>query len=380
MLPATASGSKVYSQITKILAIAIGLGLLALAVANAQDGTVQRWQPRRAPADAVFQGDRSCLECHKKFASSSHTGMTMAMEPVATSKVLSDNPRLNMRVGPYTYEIKRNGKQSVYSVTDGKETISFPINYAFGQGRMGQTYLLERDGKFYESLVSFYSETKGLDFTTGAERTVPPSLMDAVGRLLTASEVASCFSCHSTGAVVSGSQLRLDKLAHGVRCEGCHGPGGRHIAAVKEGDLPSRSIYNPGLLGGDELSQHFCGSCHRGTDEFSLLQSMEINNVRFQPYRIFNSKCYSDDRNISCTACHNPHEPLREDPAYYDKRCLECHSLRDKNAKAGNGKSCPVADKDCTSCHMPKTEIKAAHFKFTDHFIRVVKPGEKYPN
>ena len=30
--------------------------------------------------------------------------------------------------------------------------------------------------------------------------------------------------------------------------------------------------------------------------------------------------------------------------------------------------------------HLPKTEIKAAHFKFTDHFIRIVKPGEKYPN
>lgn len=365
-----------------LLGVAIVQGLLALAGVSGQVNSVQRWQPRRAPADAVFLGDRSCSECHKRIAASaSRTGMAMAMEPVATSKVLSDNRQLSMRAGPYTYEIKRNGKQSVYSVTDGKSTISFPIIYAFGQGRMGQTYLLEREGNFYESLVSFYAETKGLDFTVGAPRDVPASLSDAVGRLLTGNEVGNCFSCHATGAVVSGSQLRLDRLAHGVGCEVCHGPGGRHIAATKEGDLPSRSIYNPGLLGGDELTQHFCGSCHRGVDEFSLLKSMEINNVRFQPYRIFNSKCYSDDRKISCTACHNPHEPLREDPAYYDKRCLECHSLRDKTAKVnGEGKSCPVADKDCTTCHMPKTEIPAAHFKFTDHYIRVVRPGEKYPN
>ena len=365
-----------------MLAIAVGLGLLALAIANGQIGTVQRWHPRRVPADAVFVGDRSCYECHKKFFSSaSQTGMTMAMEPVATSSVLIDNPQLSMRVGPYTYEIKRNGKESVYSVTDGKDTISLPIDYAFGQGKMGQTYVFERDGKFYESLVSFYSEPEGLDFTVGAERGVPPSLTEAVGRLMTPNEVANCFSCHSTGAVVSGSQLRLDKFTHGVRCEGCHGPGGRHIEAVKAGDLPSQSIYNPGLLGGDELTQHFCGSCHRSIDEFSLLKSMEINNVRFQPYRIFNSKCYSDDRNISCIACHNPHEQVREEPAYYDRRCLECHSLRDKTAKAGgDGKSCPVADKNCTSCHMPKVEIPTAHFKFTDHYIRVVRPGEKYPN
>jgi len=364
-----------------LLAIVIGLGLLAVAIANGQIDGVQRWNPRRAPADAVFVGDASCLECHKKFsASAGHTGMAMAMEPIATSKVLSNNPQLSKRVGPYTYEIKRNGKQSVYSVTDGKDTMSFPITYAIGQGRMGQTYLLEREGKFYESLISFYSETKGLDFTVGAARDVPASLTDAVGRLLAPNEVASCLSCHSTGAVVSGSQLRLDKLSHGIRCEGCHGPGGRHIAAVKKGDLPSQSIYNPGLLGGDDLTQHFCGSCHRGVDEFSLLKSMEINNVRFQPYRIFQSKCYSNDRNIRCTACHNPHEPLREDPAYYDKRCLQCHSLKDKTANAGgDGQSCPVADRNCTSCHMPKVEIPAAHFKFTDHYIRVVKPGEKYP-
>lgn len=372
-----------------LVAVAIALGVAAFAIViseprevNGQMSAVQRWNPRRVPAGTVFVGDQACGECHKKHVSlHGQSGMAMAMEPVPGSLVLSANPKLSMNVGPFTYEIKRNGKQSTYSVTDGKDTMSFPIVYAFGQGKMGQTYVLERDGKYYESLVSFYNEAKGLDFTIGAPRGVPASLTDAVGRLLTANEVANCFSCHATGAVVTGSQLRLDKFAHGVRCEACHGPGGRHIAAVKEGDLPSKSIYNPGLLGGDELTQHFCAACHRGAEEFSLLKSMEINNVRFQPYRIFNSKCYSDDRNISCTACHNPHEPLREDPAYYDKRCLECHTLRNKTAKAGgDGTSCPVADKNCTSCHMPKIDIPAAHFKFTDHYIRIVRPGEKYPN
>jgi Zn finger protein HypA/HybF involved in hydrogenase expression len=364
-----------------LFAVAIVLGLAALAVVNGQMTAVQRWNPRRVPADTVFVGDQACGECHKKqFASHGQSGMTMAMEPVVGSLVLNDNPKLSMHVGPYTYEIKRNGKQSSYSVTDGKDTISLPIVYAFGQGKMGQTYVFERDGKFYESLVSFYKESKSLDFTIGASRAVPASLSDAVGRLLSANEVASCFSCHSTGAVVGGSQLRLDKLTHGVRCEACHGPGGKHITAVKAGESPSKSIYNPGLLGGDELTQQFCASCHRSAEESRTLQGLHINNVRFQPYRIFQSKCYSDDRKISCIACHNPHEPLREDPAYYDKRCLECHSLRDKTAKAGVEKSCPVADKDCTSCHMPKTEIPAAHFKFTDHYIRVVRPGEKYPS
>jgi len=28
---------------------------------------------------------------------------------------------------------------------------------------------------------------------------------------------------------------------------------------------------------------------------------------------------------------------------------------------------------------MPKTEIAGNHAQFTDHFIRLVKPGEDYP-
>jgi Zn finger protein HypA/HybF involved in hydrogenase expression len=370
-----------------LLATVIVLILAAVAVvifgplsANGQITGMQRWNPRKVPADTVFLGDQACAECHQKYSTSyPPTGMAMAMEPITTSKVLGGNPQLTMRVGPYTYEVKRTGDKSTYSVTDGKETISLPIIYAFGQGKMGQTYVLEREGKFYESLVSFYSEPKALDFTTGAARTVPPSLNDAVGRLLTDLEVSNCFSCHATGAVVNGSKVQLDKFTHGVRCEACHGPGGAHVAALKRGESGATLIFNPGRLSGDELTQQFCASCHRGNAEFTLLKSMEINNVRFQPYRIFLSKCYSDDRNIKCTACHNPHEPLKEDTAYYDNKCLACHSLRGKPAKEGATTSCPVADKDCTSCHMPKVEVNSAHFKFTDHYIRVVGAGEKFP-
>ncbi len=366
--------------IIMLTCVLLGVVCLGPSLARGQTSSAKRWNPRRAPADTQFLGDQACGDCHKKlFAAYGQSGMAMAMEPVGDSKILSDNPRLTFRIGPYFYEIKRNGKQTTYSVTDGKETIAVPIAYAFGQGRMGQTYVLQREGKFYESLVSFYNEPKSLDFTIGAPRTVPQSLNQAFGRLLSDNEVTSCFSCHSTGAI-SGQQVRLDKLVHGVRCEACHGPGGQHVVAIKAGEPGSKLIFNPGRLSGDELTQEFCASCHRGSDEFSILKTMEINNVRFQPYRIFHSKCYSDDQRISCTACHNPHEPLKQDAAHYDAKCLACHALKDKLAAQGRAPSCPVASKDCTSCHMQKIEVKPAHFKFTDHYIRIAKPGEGFPN
>ena len=62
------------------------------------------------------------------------------------------------------------------TVTDGKDTVTVPILYAFGQGKAGQTYVLQYDGAYYESRVSFYNEVKGLDFTIGSPR------MDLVDR------------------------------------------------------------------------------------------------------------------------------------------------------------------------------------------------------
>ncbi len=342
------------------------------------------WRPDK---NARYVGPQACAKCHEDESKTQHaTAMGRALEPVATGEILRAHPELTFRAGPYTYTITRRGDESIYTVTDGRQSISAPILYAFGQGKAGQTYVLEYEGAYYESLVSYYNEVKGLDFTIGAPRTVPESLRKALGRRLSDRDVADCFSCHSTGGVVAG-KLRLEKMTPGIRCEACHGPGGAHAEAARKKEPSGDLIYNPRVLSGDQLSQDFCASCHRGNDEFGLLQSLEINNVRFQPYRMFHSKCYSDDRRISCTACHDPHEPVRTDAAYYDSKCAACHAPKGKTpALRAAAKSqaaerpCPVGTKDCVSCHMPKLGPPEAHFKFTDHFIRVVKSNEVYPN
>jgi hypothetical protein len=143
-----------------------------------------------------------------------------------------------------------------------------------------------------------------------------------------------------------------------------------------------KQILNPGHFDTEGQSQ-FCGSCHRTWTQVQLMRIQGVNNVRFQPYRIFNSRCYDlDDKRISCTACHNPHEQLRKEASFYDAKCAACHRLKGEPVKTGKkGPTCRAGkSQDCASCHMPQYEIPGSHFKFTDHQIRVVRPGESYPN
>ena len=64
-----------------------------------------------------------------------------------------------------------------------------------------------------------------------------------------------------------------------------------------------------------EETNEFCGACHRTWGQVAQMRLRGPLNVRFQPYRITNSKCFdAEDRRIACTACHDPHSQLRENP------------------------------------------------------------------
>jgi cytochrome c554/c'-like protein len=336
-------------------------------------------------------GREVCSKCHsQKSRSQSHTAMAHALADPSESTVLGSHPQMTFRAGPYVYEILNDGQQRVFTVSDGKQTIREPIAYAFGNGHVAQTYVLRRNGKLYEGRVSYYSGIDGLDWTLGDALNPPPSLEEAFGRDITSDEARNCFSCHGTAAVVD-NRLQLDRLLPGVGCEACHGPGARHAAAMASGTGDELYIFNPKTLAPDTLSQEFCGACHRSANTVGMMPDLGgIANVRFQPYRIANSRGHdTGDARLACTACHDPHVDLKSDPAAYDSKCTTCHA----KAPAGQPgrfpdkhllptltpKPCPVGSESCVTCHMPKIELPGAHFKFTDHRIRVMRAGDRYP-
>ncbi|HEV7893268.1 MAG TPA: multiheme c-type cytochrome [Pyrinomonadaceae bacterium] len=360
----------------------------SMSAGGAQSPTT--WRPNRT--DAKYVGALVCAKCHREESATQHsTAMGRAAQTAETSDVLRANTRLTFRSGRYSYEITRRGEQSFYTVTDGTSTVTEPILYSFGQGKAGQTYVFRHEGAIWETRVSFYRELKGLDWTMGYQLREPSSLSDALGRAINASEARECFACHTTGAV-TGARVEPERLTMGVSCEACHGPGAEHVAAMEAKDFRDKRVFNPGRMGTDEMSQEFCGSCHRSAEH--VLTNKPLNgivSVRFQPYRIFTSEGHDpDDRRLGCTACHNPHEDPKEDAAFYDSKCAACHRSQEslKSAQVAKSESedgrdakpCPVAQKNCVTCHMPKVEVPGTHFKFTDHRIRIARVGEPFPN
>lgn len=387
------TGKKKIQLSIVLLFLAGAVAWLPLA-ANSQDAMqmpptapASDWMPNQTIANAKFLGPEACAECHKtKVATQKNTPMGRALVSGADNEILRDHPKLSFRQGQYAYQILSQGKESTYSVTDGKETISVPLTFGFGHGEAGQTYVLQHNGKFYESRVSFYNELRGLDITMGHQPITPKTLEEAMGREMSPEETRNCFGCHTTNGV-SGRTLQLDHMMEGVSCEACHGPGEKHVIAMKAGETKQKQIFNPKTLGTEDMS-NFCGSCHRTWEQVALMGLRGINNVRFQPYRLTNSKCYdSEDKRISCAACHNPHEDRKREPAFYDAKCTACHTAKPKalaaTADAASKRLppvCKVGKAKCSSCHMPKLEIPGSHFKFSDHHIRIVKQGAEYPN
>ncbi|MGA3203522.1 MAG: hypothetical protein ABSF12_13640 [Bryobacteraceae bacterium] len=321
---------------------------------------------------------KTCATCHAAQARSQpHTAMGIGIQLPGNQEVLKKHPRLTLQANGYTYVVESKDGVNTYTVSDGTRSLALPIRYAFGIGGSGQTFVFEYEGRFYESMVSYYTSLDGLAVTVGSERLRPHNLVEAMGRETSDDEILRCFGCHSSGGV-SADKLTLPSMRPGLDCEHCHTGSNAHMEAISQGK-PVAAPKKLGALSAEDTSE-FCGACHRTWSTVVRMRTWGEVNVRFQPYRLANSKCFlGDDRRIACTACHDPHGNLVREEASYDRNCLACHA-KSPPAVAGSKKSCPVADSKCVSCHMPKVELPGSHSIFTDHQIRIVHAGDSYPN
>jgi len=374
--------------------LALGLGVLAWQ-GGAQTPQPQpapvptgAWRLGKSPNESRYLGQAVCVQCHEDIAKQqAKTAMAHALTQTAQDELLRQRAPLSFKLGAFTYRIERQGAQFIYTITNGKEQFSTPLLWSFGHGTSGKTFVIEYQGSFYETRVSYFTQLGRLDLTPGAPREAPDVLAQAIGQPQRPNDALACFTCHSTPPPAT-SEVKLDQFTPGMHCESCHGPGEKHLAALKAGKLQQakQEIFNPRAWPADDVNQLFCGACHRSWEAvMQLPERGGVNNVRFQPYRLANSKCYQnpDDRRIGCVACHDPHGDVAHESRAYDAKCLACHQGGKEAVKIPAAERtappCPTGKQDCVSCHMPKFEPPHLNFKFTDHWIRVAKPGEPHP-
>ena len=370
------------------LLFAIGLAHPAAAQLSTVEHLAQPgfWPTRINHSADDFAGSQTCARCHTDIAASQKlTSMARSAAHPGDDDTLRTYPHLTFEQGRFRYEITTTPSGSTYTASDGERTLSAPLTWAFGAGTVGQSFLYEKDQRWYEARVSFFGSIDGLRFTPGRELQAPHSLEEAMSRSVGNQETMRCFKCHATGVTSEYSVESAKKVFLGVSCEACHGPGRKHAdansaevaltGAVNESADPL--IFNPQRLSPAD-SVDFCGGCHSTAWDVRMSSSEGHATILSPVYRLQNSRCWGKgDARLTCVACHDPHRPLDRHAESYDSKCLACHA---SSTAASSGhpsdhqeRACPVAKDKCTSCHMPKTDVRELHYAVTDHDIR--RPG-----
>lgn len=294
-------------------------------------------------------------------------------------------PAVTARLGAYVYRVVPQAADPKLIVGSGNQSISADISWTFGAGVVGQTFVVESRGKLYDSEITSFRGLDGrMDISPAHKPPRPGDLDSALGENLPPKVAARCFGCHTTTSTVK-DKFDPEHAIPGVMCESCHGPGLAHVVAANMNMIEDAKalIFTPRSLNPEEAVD-FCGACHTTSADVVESNLFVPSNVRFPPYRLEKSRCWGvrGDQRLVCFACHDPHKPLVREASFYDQRCLSCHSSQAKqplDRSDSPPEVCPKATANCTTCHMPKYDVPEMHGKFTDHFIRIVRPGEPYP-
>jgi len=282
--------------------------------------------------------------------------MAHAMLPVSNSLFEQNLPaELHEPAGGYSFHYTRSPTAVTMTASRGAESASGTIEWILGSGAQGQTPLVYAPNGRLESRISYFPQIRQYGITVGQSGQPSPDALSALGVRQSSRDLQFCIGCHATA--VSGD---LQPVVPGIQCLRCHPGADRHAAGQGK-------PFNPDH--GDARQQvRFCGNCHRLT---APVDDRQLENVRFQPLRLSKSRCFASGK-LACTTCHPAHQDaIRKDAAFYNVRCLACHS-------SGPAHPDDRQKRNCIGCHMPYVELHPA-LKFTDHNIRVVKVGDFPP-
>jgi tetratricopeptide (TPR) repeat protein len=287
-------------------------------------------------------------------------------------------------------------------------------DYVIGSGNHARTFVHRApDGRLLQLPVSWYAERGGhWAMSPGYDR---PAHLD-FRRVID----EGCMSCHNgyprAQVADEGTGPKFPAaLPEGIDCQRCHGPGQRHLEALKTGDRDAarRAIVNPATLDRDRQLD-VCMQCHLEPTSAPLpfrIRRYEHGPFAYRPgrpltetfiyfdhapadpakpqenahggkfeiagaaYRLRQSACFLQSQ-MTCVTCHNPHDVPRGERAvqHYTAACRGCHETTHARGVPAVVFAGPRST--CMDCHMPKRRSEdAVHVVMTDHLIQRIRPS-----
>lgn len=263
------------------------------------------------------------------------------------------------------------------------------VAYALGSGSRGISYLVEHDGRLYQSPISWFSQKARWDLSPGYER-------DNVH--FSRPIEPSCLFCHANH--VEPVEHAVNRYreptfrGHAIGCERCHGPGELHLRGQRIVGERDTTIVNPRHLE-PALRDAVCEQCHllgdyrvdrlgRGTFDYRPGQMTSDYYLVFgravqggtkavgHVEQMKASRCYRESKGeLGCISCHDPHQVPApgERVEYFRRQCLACHE-RQGCSLPRPARLARSPEDDCTRCHMPRiASTDITHVAATDHRV-----------
>lgn len=318
-----------------------------------------------------FLGNAVCGECHAdefklhKVSRHNHT-----LRPF-TKQEIGDQAPPTGSIPKTSYQMINIGDRFAFGAANGDVKM---LDLVFGSGKSGMAFIaVVQNTAMAEARISYFPSGKQWYITPGQEKLSPETL----GNVSQGTSARQCVGCHTI--TVPEHSLLPERKFMGVGCEACHGAGGQHVAAMRQGKIETPYMTKFQKQDGKAIAE-MCGRCHRTTKDVTSKNLSLDHTDLFQAYGLEQSRCYKESENkLSCVSCHNPHTSVATDEKAYNQVCLQCHAPASLpvTTRLLQKRPCPVnATENCTSCHMPKRSepvFPGSPRKVADHYIRVRK-------
>jgi hypothetical protein len=340
-----------------------------------------------------YAGSGTCIRCHEDIASSySHSNHYST-----SSEINSD--RLKRLIAPSKdrfwfmdssyIRIEENGSflfQSRY--VNGEKNGSGKFDIAFGSAEKAQTYGSWKENILYQLPLTWFTS-----MNTWANSPGFTARHAQFGRVIG----SRCFECHAsyidkefirTGSLAVSENLDRNSIIYGIDCERCHGPAAEHVKFQQAHPSFKKGGY---IISIRTLSRQqrldICATCHSGNDQsarkslFAFTPGDTLSHFYYpdfgankdepdvhgkQMQLLRSSRCFQKS-DMTCTSCHNSHEPEKNKVAAFVSKCMDCHqnsahavnSMKDNDQKK---RDFNLVSLNCIDCHMPLQTSKTIYF------------------